>query len=62
MDTDKINMMFRLIEYDYLTEPQERLIMSFEKQFRRKGTLSEDQFDILEDIFEKAAEKVEWSR
>lgn len=62
MDKDKIKMMFKLMEYDYLSEKQHELIISFEEQFNRKGYLTEPQFYILEDIFKKAAESVEWSR
>ena len=62
MDSDEINMMLKLMEYDYLSEAQERYIMSFERQFRRKGSLSDDQCDTLKDIFDQAAGKVEWSR
>ena len=62
MNNAEIKMMFKLMEYDYLTEPQENLIVSFELQFNSKGYLSEKQQDILSDIFKRAAEKVEWSR
>ena len=62
MDTDKIKMMINLMEYDYLSEKQHNLIVSFEAQFNRTGTLSERQFEILHDIFTGAAERVEWSR
>ena len=62
MDNAEIKMMFKLMEYDYLTEPQENLIVSLEEQFNRNGYLSEKQQDILSDIFKRAAEKVEWSR
>ncbi len=55
-------MMFKLMEYEYLSEAQENLIVSFEEQFLKKGHLSENQQEILADIFEKAAGKVEWSR
>ena len=62
MNDDRIKMMFKLMEYDYLTERQHNLIISFEKQFLRYGRLSELQLETLESIFEQAAEKVEWSR
>lgn len=62
MNTDKIKMMFKLMEYDYLSEAQLNLIVSFEKQFKKCGRLSERQQEILSDIFEQAAGKVEWSR
>ena len=62
MDTDKIKMMFNLMEYDYLSESQHDLVISFEEQFNNRGSLTARQFEILSDIFEKAADKVEWSR
>ena len=55
-------MMFLLLEYDYLSEDQENLIISFEQQFLKKDYLTEPQQEILADIFEKAAGNVEWSR
>ncbi len=35
--------MFKLMEYDYLTEVQEKLIISFVRQFIKNGHLSERQ-------------------
>lgn len=57
MNKEKIEMMFKLMEYEVLTEAQLNLIISFEGQFKRYGKLSEKQFEILEDIFKKAASK-----
>ena len=62
IDTDKIDMMFQLMEWDYLTDSQHNLMSDFEKQYKRKSTLSDRQFEILENIFEQAAQKVQWSR
>jgi len=62
MEREKIKMMFKLMEYDYLTDPQHDLVISFEEQFTNRGSLTARQFEILSDIFEKAAGKVEWSR
>ena len=62
MDPDKIEMMFQLCEYDYLTDDQHKLIVSFESQYENRGWLSDRQFEILSDICEQAASKVEWSR
>ena len=62
MDTDKVEMMFKLMEYDELTEKQHDLIISYEEQFQRRGSLSGLQFETLESIFNQAAERVEWSR
>jgi len=62
MDGDKTKMMFDLMEYDYLTDAQHDLVISFNEQFIQRRNLSERQFEILEDIFKKAAGSVEWSR
>ncbi len=62
MDIDRIKSIFLLMEYDELTDAQHDLVISFEDQFNRRGSLSERQAEILEDIFEKAAGRVEWSR
>jgi len=59
MDNAEIKMMFKLMEYDYLTEPQENLIVSLEEQFNRNGYLSRRQKDVLAHIFHSAAAKVE---
>lgn len=55
-------MMFKLMEYDYLSDKQHKLIESFESQYNKYGRLSNRQCEILEDIFNKAASDVEWSR
>ncbi len=61
-DPDKVKMMFKLMEYDYLSDGQENLIIKFEERFNRRGYLTEGEFDVLKNIFEDAASKVEWSR
>lgn len=62
MNDDKTKMMFDLMEYDYLTDAQHDLVISFNEQFEKRGILSDRQFEILEDIFKRASESVEWSR
>lgn len=54
---DRIKHIFQFMEYDYLTEPQHDLIISFEIQFKARNSLSDRQVEILEDIFKQAAEK-----
>lgn len=61
MDKERIRHIFKFMEYDELTDSQMNLVVSFEKQFQRSGRLSDRQIEILEDIFQQAAEKVEWS-
>jgi len=62
MGEEEIKMMFKLMEYDYLTEMQHNLIISFEEQFKKRGYLTERQETILKNIFESAANRVQWSR
>jgi len=50
-------MFFKLMEYDQLTERQLDLVERFERQFLNTQDLSQRQFDVLEDIFNQAAEK-----
>lgn len=57
MNADKIEMMFKFMEYDYLTDAQHDLVLSFSEQFDNRGSLSDRQFEILSDIFQRAAEK-----
>lgn len=52
---DRIKHIFQFMEYDELTDAQHDLVVSFEGQFERKGRLSEDQYEILEDIFKKTS-------
>ena len=54
---ERIRMLFQLMEYDALSDAQHDLIVSFEDQFKRRGVLSDRQFEILWDIYQRAAEK-----
>jgi len=54
-DNDRIEHIFKFLEYDQLTDAQHSLVESFEEQFERSGSLSDRQVEILEDIFERAA-------
>jgi hypothetical protein len=54
MNKEKIEMMFKLMGYDYLGDAQMNLVLSYEKQFESKGYLSEPQFYVLESIFKQA--------
>jgi hypothetical protein len=54
-DSIRIDHIFKYMEWDYLTDAQHDLIISFQKQYNYKGYLSDDQFEILEDIFQKVA-------
>ena len=54
---DRIKSILLLMEYDVLTDAQHTLVVGYESQFERNGFLSERQIEVLEDIFQKAAEK-----
>lgn len=54
-DKERIEHIFKFMAYVNLTDAQHDLIESFEKQFNQRGSLSERQLEILEDIFERAA-------
>jgi hypothetical protein len=56
-DNDRIEHIFQFMEYGELTDAQHSLVESFEEQFERRGSLSDRQVEILEDIFERAAER-----
>jgi hypothetical protein len=59
---DKISMMLNFMEWDYLSDSQHDLIIDFENQFKNRGSLSDKQYEILQSIFNQAAQKFEWSR
>ena len=52
-----IDMMFKFMEYDNLTEGEHDLVISFEEQWRSRGHLSERQEEILTDIFRRGNER-----
>ena len=54
--SDRIEMMFKFMAYDALSDAQHDLIASFESQYEMRGSLSDRQFEILSDIFKKANE------
>lgn len=56
--SDRIKHIFKYMEYDALTDAQHDLVVSFEDQFNRTGSLSDRQEEILEDIFRQAAENI----
>ena len=56
-EKDRVEHIFKFMEYDQITDAQHSLVESFEEQFERKEYLSDRQIEILEDIFERAAER-----
>ena len=59
MDSDRIQHIFNFMEWDYLSDRQLDLIINLENQWKKHGGLSQAQFDMLEDIFARAAENVD---
>jgi Na+/phosphate symporter len=54
---DRIEHIFKYMEYDHISDAQHDLVISFESQFKERGSLSDRQFEVLENIFKQAAEK-----
>lgn len=50
----RIRHLLKYMEYDYLTDKEHELVVSFEEQFERRGRLSDRQLEILEDINSRA--------
>ena len=53
---ERIEMMFRWMDYDYLSDKQHDFIISLEKYYNKHGFLTVAQADALESIFRQAAE------
>ena len=53
----RINMFFKLMEYDNISDTQLNIVISLEEYFKKHGKLSERQFDLLASIFKQAEEK-----
>lgn len=51
---DRIKHLLKYIERDYCTDKQNELIDSFHEQFEKRVTLSDKQYEILEDINHQA--------
>jgi hypothetical protein len=54
---DRIAHCFKYMEWEEVTDGQMTYLESFEKQFKRNGDLTDRQCEILESVFEQAAEK-----
>lgn len=52
---DNIKILFKLIEWDRLTDRELDLIGSFQQYFLDTCKLSDRQFEILNDIFDRAS-------
>lgn len=54
---ERVEHIFRFMEYDVLTQSQLNLIESYERQYMEGGYLTPRQMEVLESIFKQAAEK-----
>lgn len=53
---EKIEMMFKLMEYDYISDAQHDYVISFEEQYNERNWLSDRQIKVLESIFKQGSE------
>ena len=53
MDKERMIWIFRWLDWDQLTDWEERFVTSVEEYFRKHGRLSEKQEHILEDLFRR---------
>jgi hypothetical protein len=53
-EKERLSKIFKILELCSLSYKQEELVLSFQDQFRKNGTLSPRQTSILEDIYERA--------
>ncbi len=51
---ENIKILLKLMEWDRLTMRELDLMESFDKQFVQSGSLSDRQFEILNEIFDRA--------
>jgi hypothetical protein len=54
---ERIEHIFKFMEYDVLKDNELDLVGSFESQWLSSGSLSDRQLEVLEDIFKQAAER-----
>lgn len=52
---ENTKILLKLMEWDKLTDRELDLISSFEKQFKFNSSLSDRQFEILNEIFDRAS-------
>lgn len=55
--TDRIAHCLKYMEWDGVTDGQMIYVESYEKQFERNGDLTDRQCEVLESIFEQAAQR-----
>jgi hypothetical protein len=50
-------MMFKFMEYESLTDWEDNFVCSIDSQYTAKGDLSRAQFEKLQEVFKRAAER-----
>jgi len=53
----RIELIFKLMEYDVLTDWEDNFVASVANQFEQKESLSITQYEKLEEVFKRAAER-----
>ena len=54
---NRIKHIFQFMDYDFISEAEHNLVISFEEQFLKSNSLSKKQTDILETIFKRSSER-----
>jgi len=54
---DRVEHIFKFLEYDKLTDWEDNFVVSVSGQFERSGFLSKKQLEILERIFKQSEER-----
>jgi hypothetical protein len=53
----RIELIFKLMEYDVLTDWEDNFVASVANHFEQKSSLSIAQYDKLEEVFKRASER-----
>jgi hypothetical protein len=56
-EQDEVEMMFKLMEYEVLTDWEDHFVVDVSDHFTVKHDLTEKQFEKLREVFERAAER-----
>jgi len=56
-EVSKVEMMFKLMEYESLTDWEDHFVLSVSDQFDVKGDLTRAQYEKLDEVFKRAAER-----
>jgi hypothetical protein len=57
MEQDEVEMMFKYMEYEALTDWEDHFIADISDYFTVKHDLTEKQFEKLKEVFKRAAER-----